>query len=207
MFTGSAKVTVTPCYKFLTCPSAVNTIYELTKGATKEKPDANIPSPQKQHNVEKFEESEAKAAEPNNDIPGENDAKKGVNKIEKSETKDEDQVEETKTEMTDTKKMVTASPVKVNVTTEAHSKSDEVKNTSKETSEVETKKETAKSEVNCHSKELDKNKNVKDSSIEEMADVADGNLDDEEEMTDRDILALMSGGIVLDECSGSEDEK
>lgn len=82
-----------------------------------------------------------------------------------------------------------------------------MKNTSKETSEVEAKKETAKSEVNCHSKELDKNKNVKDSSIEEMADVADGNLDDEEEMTDRDILALMSGGIVLDECSGSEDEK
>lgn len=75
------------------------------KGGMKEKPDSNISSPQKQHNVEKFEDSEAKAAEPNNDIPGENDAKKVVNKMETSETKDEDQVEQSKTEMADTKKL------------------------------------------------------------------------------------------------------
>ncbi|XP_073965953.1 uncharacterized protein isoform X2 [Choristoneura fumiferana] len=199
---GSARVTVTPCYKFLTCPPTVKTIYEVSKEEAKEKPDSNNSSPQKQHNVEKSDNSEAKTADPNNKISPEDDTKKGVNE---TETKDVNQTEETKAEIPDKNKKVAASPVTVNITIEAHSKSDEVKNASKETPKVEAKKETAKSEVNNQNNEPNKAKSVNDR-IEEIM-VVDEHIDDgEKEMTDHDILALMSGGIVLDECSGSDDE-
>ncbi|XP_063370374.1 uncharacterized protein LOC134658652 [Cydia amplana] len=198
---GTATVIVVPCYKYFSSPPAIKSIYADNIANIKKKTDT---SPQKP-DTDKIEKSVAEK----NEKSFENAEAKADNAV--ADTKVDAEKEVVKTPSNTTPKTVTATKVAeaktVTVKPTAQEKPKAVVKETPKDAPVETKKVTPKKVENNVSKG---DKQAKIDSIDDMM-VVDEEVgeeeNDDEEMTDQDILALMSGGIVLDECSGSDDEK
>ncbi|XP_050357879.1 uncharacterized protein LOC126778418 isoform X3 [Nymphalis io] len=239
---GSAKITVSPCYKFSQCPEKLNTIYSykdeeigktekdineiedeketvtpkekektLTVSNTSEEKLSNVAKENEQQN--KTEASETKKitnTQKNNFsekvIQKENIIKKKADATKSNIFEKRTKIEELKPIKSPTTKPNTSE--KKPKIEEPKQNSNNIKKPIAKPTQKRTSKEGPRNKILSKPKKLIELKQNIIINDDEMTDSEINNDFDEfgEEMNDEEILALISGGVIVDECIGSDDE-
>ncbi|CAG5059827.1 unnamed protein product [Parnassius apollo] len=229
VYCGRDRVKVTPCYSFTYCPPNLRTIF--SDRYVDEEKSKNIGAAENKTEATEQTAEHNKTAETNTNAKEE---KIEANENKSSNTKTSDVKTETvikateiishpKDDIKTMENLKTSSKEMIESKseyTQDKSKSIPNKPKAKEPSSSNDSKEQTIKKPNLKqpvltTKEVKENKNIDlkknldafmDFNEEDQEVISEYKYDDDEELDDKDILALISEGIVLDECSGSEVE-